>query len=388
MTQRTFNAPDAPIPFVGREDDLAWLREEMPERFGYRSDDDIAIIGEAGIGKTALVAEHLHRNARVIPSVWLDCVEWQSSDPDLRAVFDIREKRRDQGVDRFRGFIVVIDGAESMSSRRLSDIYLACRNRKSISQVIVTSRKRPEIRIGQVRHLGRLSGPEAEHLIRTNVSLTGLNESELLHLLAIANGHPEAARILTGLAGSLSNEQLRRVLTGDIYRLDGVNPGLNALQISRVAKPLIIADNERIIRELKSRPEDLYSLSPRQFEEVIADLLQDMDYEVTLTQQTRDGGKDILAAKKTELGDILCLVDAKRYSKSHKIGVSMVRTLLGTLADYQATCAMLATTSSYSRDAYAMQQKHKYKLSLKDFADIVSWIQRFGSQGSDRNRLG
>jgi restriction system protein len=379
MTQTTFDVPDAPIPFVGREGDLAWLREEMPERFGYRSDDDIAIIGEAGVGKTALVAEHLHRNARVIPSVWLDCVEWHSSDLDLRAVFDSRERRRERGADRFRGLIVVLDGAESISNRRLLDIYRACRNRKSVSQVIVTSRKHPDIRIGQVRHLGRLSRLEAELLIRSNASLSGLDESELLHLLAIANGHPEAAVIMAGLVSSLSNAQLRRVLTGDIYRLGGVYPGLSALQISRVAKPLIITDNERIIRGLKSRPEDLYSLSPRQFEEVIADLLQDMDYEVTLTQQTRDGGKDILAAKKTELGDILCLVDAKRYSKSHKIGVSMVRTLLGTLADYQATSAMLATTSSYSRDAHAMQEKHKYKLSLKDFADVVSWIQRFGS---------
>jgi hypothetical protein len=36
----------------------------------------------------------------------------------------------------------------------------------------------------------------------------------------------------------------------------------------------------------------------------------------------------------------------------------MVRTLYGMLADYQASSAMPATTSSYSKDARAMQEKH------------------------------
>jgi hypothetical protein len=67
-------------------------------------------------------------------------------------------------------------------------------------------------------------------------------------------------------------------------------------KVTRVVKPLIVADNERILRNLKKRPEDLHKLEPRQFEGVLADLLQDMGYEVTLTQQTRDDGKDIIAS--------------------------------------------------------------------------------------------
>jgi restriction endonuclease Mrr len=58
----------------------------------------------------------------------------------------------------------------------------------------------------------------------------------------------------------------------------------------------------------------------------------------------------------------------------------MVRTLYGTLADYQATSAMLVTTSTYSRDARAMQEKHKYQLSLRDYTDVASWIQKYGNQ--------
>jgi restriction system protein len=379
MVQVSFDAPRPPVTFVGRDEDLAWLREEMPERFGYRDDDDLAITGEAGIGKTALIAEHLQRNAGVMPSVWIDCASWESSSPDFRTIFDNHERliaRRRR--DSFRGLTVVLDGADRLDRRQLSALYFGCRNRKTVSQVIVTSRTSPVLRIRKNRELRRLSEHETKLLMRNNVALGNLDEPEILRLIATVNGHPDAAMILAGMAKSLSSEQLRRVLSGEIYNVADVWRNMSAIQVGRIVKPLIVADNERIIKDLKTRPDGLYQLSPRQFEEIIADLLQDMDYEVTLTQQTRDGGKDILAAKKTEVGDVLCLVDAKRYKKSHKIGVSMVRTLLGTLADYQATSAMLATTSTYSRDAHAMQEKHKYKLSLKDFADVVEWIQKFG----------
>jgi restriction endonuclease Mrr len=58
----------------------------------------------------------------------------------------------------------------------------------------------------------------------------------------------------------------------------------------------------------------------------------------------------------------------------------MVRTPFETLTDYQATSAMLVTTSSYSPNARAMQEKHKYQLSLKDYTDVAVWIQKYGTK--------
>jgi restriction system protein len=49
------------------------------------------------------------------------------------------------------------------------------------------------------------------------------------------------------------------------------------------------------------------------------------------------------------------------------------------LRDYQASSAMLVTTSSYSKDARALQQKHKYELSLREYTDVAGWIQRYGA---------
>jgi restriction system protein len=80
--------------------------------------------------------------------------------------------------------------------------------------------------------------------------------------------------------------------------------------------------SEQIAKRLKKEPKDIHKLTPRQYEELIAELLRDMGHEVALTKATRDGGKEILASMKTDIGEILCLVDTKKYREDRKIGVS------------------------------------------------------------------
>jgi restriction system protein len=381
MAQKGFDPPNTPALFVGREDDLAWLERHTDPGRGSRFDSDILITGESGIGKTALVAAFLNRNREKIPAVWIDCASWDSGQLSLRSVFDQRE--RDAEVRRSRrsfGLTVVLDGADEIGERRMLDLYFEARNRKRVSQVIITSRSEPELAIREEnrRRLSRLEPREVERLINSRISLSDLDDKETLRLIGTVGGVPGAVQIMAGMARVLSSEQLRRVLSGEIYDVADAKPNLSANKIGRVIKPLIVADNERILRGLKKKPKDIFKLEPRQFEELVADLLQDMGYEVTLTQQTRDGGKDILAVQKTPIGNILCLVDAKRYKESAKIGVGMVRTLLGTLVTHGATKAMLATTATYSKDARKMEEKHEYQLNLADYAKVVEWVHKYG----------
>jgi hypothetical protein len=378
MAQETFDPPRPPAKFVGRADDLAWLEERNPERMAARFGNGVAITGEAGVGKTALVAEFLHRHEDTISAFWIDCASWEFESEDAAISFGLRElldKRRRS--KRRRDLTAVLDGADKIGRRQLNNMFVAVRNWKDVSQVIVTSRTRPDIRIYEYRELSRLSAAEMETILRGDLNLAEITEDQYLKLLGIIKGSPEAAAVMAGMARYLSSDQLRRVLSGNLYDLSDVREGVAPARVARIVKPLIVVDNERLLKALKQKPKDMFKLTPRQFEEVVADLLQDMDYDVTLTKQTRDGGTDILAAKKTDLGEVLCLVDTKRYRESRKIGVGMVRTLLGTLTDYNATNAMLATTSTYSPEAKALQEKHKFRLSLKDYSDLVSWIQRF-----------
>src|ERR1043165_2330859 len=60
--------------------------------------------------------------------------------------------------------------------------------------------------------------------------------------------------------------------------------------------------NTDILNQVRHRPETLRGLPPRKFEELVAELLSRLDYEVTLTPASKDGGFDMFAAKKDGLG--------------------------------------------------------------------------------------
>lgn len=141
-----------------------------------------------------------------------------------------------------------------------------------------------------------------------------------------------------------------------------------------VVGPQIIEVNDTLIQRLKKSPDDLRKISPRQFEEVIADLLIGLGMDVELTPATRDGGKDILAFMNTELGRFITLVEAKQHNKSRPVGVGLVSSLFGTLVDHQATSGMLVTTSRFAKPAKQFQERHKYQLTLKEYKDVVKWL--------------
>ena len=198
-------------------------------------------------------------------------------------------------------------------------------------------------------------------------------------LLEIVKGNPQAISLVSKIARSMDPQQLQRVLDGHLYDLNDAGDAQKK-RIIAIAKPVIISANEAMVKELKKNPEDVFKLTSRQYEELIAELMSDMGYDVKLTKATRDGGKDILASIRTDATDFLMLVEAKRYGQDHKVGVSLVRALYGTLCDYQANSGMLVTTSSFSKDAKEFQGNHQYQLKLRDYADVASWIQRYGNR--------
>ena len=132
--------------------------------------------------------------------------------------------------------------------------------------------------------------------------------------------------------------------------------------------------SDEFLFKLHKNPELLYELTPRGFEELIAELLGRLDYEVTLTPASRDGGKDIYAAKKDHLGTFLYIVECKKYGPDNRVGVGLVRQLNGVVQAEQATAGILATTSFFSRDAQEFQKTISFQISLKDYLDIQEWL--------------
>jgi hypothetical protein len=292
--------------------------EELTSLIDYTSDRfmPVMVTGVTGAGKTSLVRFFV--TEYLPPRTEVEWVDLEST-PDPTVAITLALERIRQSKRRNR-LIVVLDGVDVFSTKQLEETFNRFYNWKVVSNVIAIGQRRKKMR--RMREV-RLAPP-----------------------------------------------------TGKLYALREQTP---SKRIVEIVAPRIITANDDLIMKLKRRPGDLYKISPRQFEEVIADLLGDMGMDVELTPATRDGGKDILAYMTTEIGRFLCLVEAKQHSESRPVGVSLVRSLFGTLVDHQATTGMLVTTSRFSDPAKAFQQRHKYQLSLKDYQDVVSWILRYKS---------
>ena len=84
-----------------------------------------------------------------------------------------------------------------------------------------------------------------------------------------------------------------------------------------------------------------------------------------------------MASQKTDVGKLLTLVECKRFSPDHKVGVDLVRSLYGVVEEKRATGGVIATTSSFTRGARQFQQNLEYRLSLRDFGDLVTWCNTY-----------
>jgi restriction endonuclease Mrr len=188
--------------------------------------------------------------------------------------------------------------------------------------------------------------------------------------------------------------------SGKVRELEAIH---NSIQITESAKAMVSGTLEEIMRraandnlpsvrieiynlerkiveQLVKRPDDLYKLASRQFEELVCALLSDMGYEVKLTPETRDGGRDILAVAKTSIGELLTIIECKRYRAENPVSVSEIRSFLFTVRESdRASCGMFATTSYFSRDAANLAADYFYQLKLKDVQDIRTWLQQYGT---------
>lgn len=148
-------------------------------------------------------------------------------------------------------------------------------------------------------------------------------------------------------------------------------------QEARTRLDLITVDDE-LIAHLRDHPDEMYALHPRRFEELIAAILRNLGYSIELTGRGADGGVDIIATQKSGIGESLLIVDCKRYGPRKPVGVGIVRSLYGIAEQMRASLAMLATTSFFTAPAREFQRTVRYRISLKEYGDLLIWLNSYG----------
>lgn len=182
---------------------------------------------------------------------------------------------------------------------------------------------------------------------------------------------------------------LKKLLRQEGYTVEGAKKMLRGSMLEEEL-PIVIPEKEqrrsiiqvtdevtrKLIEYFSRHPEELKNMNRRKFEELVAELFKGFGYDVELTKQTRDGGRDIIALKSGEVA-VKYLIECKRPEPGNYVSIAPVRELYGVKIHEGATKAILATTAHFSPDALRFFDTHKWELEPRDYAGIMGWIKDY-----------
>ncbi|MEM8667431.1 MAG: restriction endonuclease [Planctomycetota bacterium] len=99
---------------------------------------------------------------------------------------------------------------------------------------------------------------------------------------------------------------------------------------------------------LKERHKLLSAIGWRRFEELVCDIFKHHGWDAQLTLPSKDGGADVILFQN---GERTAIVECKKYSSRRKVGVGMVRQLVGASVRFDVRNAHIVTSSSFTSGA-------------------------------------
>lgn len=121
----------------------------------------------------------------------------------------------------------------------------------------------------------------------------------------------------------------------------------------------------------------LLTLKPDEFEYLVCALYNKIGYETELTQQTHDGGKDIICTNKDLGKKEKLLVQCKRYKDTIK--VNYVRELLGVVSGDKVNKGVLVASSTFSPDAVKFAKQNP-RIELINWKELINLLaENFGN---------
>lgn len=104
--------------------------------------------------------------------------------------------------------------------------------------------------------------------------------------------------------------------------------------------------------------DDFRTYDPYEFEEFVAKLFRNMEYEAHTTSSSGDFGIDVVA----ENGEEKVVIQVKKFSPGNVISLQPVQRTLGAIPFFEADRAIFITTSSFTRSAREVEIKGNIEL--------------------------
>lgn len=350
--------------FVGRANELAALRMALVV-----NNDKLAFVsGAHGMGKTSLVRMFCESARESFPGGIEYMYAYSDRNPQT---FEFRS------LDPSRKSLVVLDEADRLRARDLAAFEAVLARYPRLSAIVVGSRRPRNINSGVIVNLSAFNADEWEILLSKR--LAAYDPQGAQEFYRRVRGHPLMLSLGTSTVreGLLSwhalLEKLEAFEEPGILGPDGL-PYDPSITVPEPIVEVCVHLEEKLYRAVVANPDLIYSISPRDFERLVAELLDRQGYDITLTPPSKDGGVDIYAAKSTELGQFLFLVECKKYARENRVQVDIVRALYGNVQAKKATAGIVVTTSSFTRGAKQFQQELKHQLQLRDYVNLRQWL--------------
>jgi len=265
---------------------------------------------------------------------------------------------------------------EEVDATHISDILLNL----LLAPEFVSGLLAPDIRVDRMERFrpkteARIAVDLTEHIL-TQLTRSFLSKEDFgaavdqkgrytsFKLFSLASNVPWLSEAVFGQAEL--HERISRTLSEDARQ--------NSEGTSRHEPRIIRLDliDAALYRALQGHPELLKTLDWRVFEKLLADMLTKLGYCIELQRGTKDGGVDLFAVKHDHFGPQRYLLQAKRWN--HNVGIEPVRQLAFLHAYHRMTKSCLATTATFTKEAWNLGTQYQWQLELRDFEGLKSWL--------------
>jgi restriction system protein len=132
-----------------------------------------------------------------------------------------------------------------------------------------------------------------------------------------------------------------------------------------------------IVARLSADWSEAYKLTPRQWEELVAGAFEKEGYRVTLTPQSGDHGRDVIAVKHG-IGCVKIIGSVKAYRPQNLVSYDDVRALLGVMSgERDVSKGIITTTSDFppliARDPF-IASFMPTRLELINGTELQQWL--------------
>lgn len=145
--------------------------------------------------------------------------------------------------------------------------------------------------------------------------------------------------------------------------------------VQAILVPDFEAINAELIEYLGKHPHRLPDLHWRQFELLLQRVFANQGYDTEVGPGGGDQGVDLRLIQKDGVGEIMTLVQAKKYAK-RPIQLEAVLALYGAVEVEDANRGLFVTTSRYLPGVMKFAEAKQRRIVLADSEDVARWCRR------------